>query len=255
MNAPFKFDLAEEFPHLSKAPIVEAAFDIRARASIAWEQESVEERIRGLLPDYPQRQSQRRFQGQLTADTNQPFTATVQDLGWHALVCRTADGLQVAQFQADGFIFSRLAPYLNWDSLQAEALRLWDIYRQIAAPSVITRIGVRFINRLSVEGGKPFEDYLVDPPKSPGDLQANIMGYLSQSTFQVPEHPYFINLAQTLDVRTDGSGLGIILDIDVYTTQEPAADADLTVRLQEMRWLKNKIFFSSLTKKIFKDLK
>jgi uncharacterized protein (TIGR04255 family) len=45
-------------------------------------------------------------------------------------------------------------------------------------------------------------------------------------------------------------GTGLILDIDVFTTQ--GFDLDESIlgrRLLEMRWLKNKVFFGSITGK------
>jgi hypothetical protein len=48
----------------------------------------------------------------------------------------------------------------------------------------------------------------------------------------------------------------LILDIDVFTTKpfEQRADA-IDKRLAEMRWLKNKVFYSSLTKGALEGLK
>ena len=45
-------------------------------------------------------------------------------------------------------------------------------------------------------------------------------------------------------------GIAIILDIDVFTMQPfPLDGADLEQRLAEMRWLKKKSFFGTITSK------
>jgi len=44
--------------------------------------------------------------------------------------------------------------------------------------------------------------------------------------------------------------LALILDIDVFTTQPLELEQSMLVRrLLEMRWLKNKVFFGSVTEK------
>src|SRR5438094_288898 len=40
----------------------------------------------------------------------------------------SVDGRQVVQARLDGFAFSRLKPYKDWDHLRAEAKRLWRDY-------------------------------------------------------------------------------------------------------------------------------
>ena len=47
-------------------------------------------------------------------------------------------------------------------------------------------------------------------------------------------------------------GIALILDIDVFTTHGfELDDSVLERRLSEMRWLKNKVFFGSITEKAF----
>jgi uncharacterized protein (TIGR04255 family) len=68
----------------------------------------------------------------------------------------------------------------------------------------------------------------------------------------VPGHPYAINIIRTIQPSTGngGAGTGVILDIDVFTAQEFEPDeGKLVHRLLEMRWLKNKAFFGSVTEK------
>ena len=63
-----------------------------------------------------------------------------------AIVLNRPTSCYVAQFTRNGFVFSRLKPYEGWETFEAEAKRLWCIYRELAEPSEVQRLGVRFIN-------------------------------------------------------------------------------------------------------------
>ena len=84
------------------------------------------------------------------------------------------------------------------------------------------------------------------------------MGFFHQDNLLVTGHPYVINIVKTVQppqgAGSDGGGL--ILDIDVFTTEpfEERANA-IDKRLAEMRWLKNKVFYSSLTREAVERLK
>ena len=66
-----KIDLTEGFQNLSKAPIVEAAIDVRARAEAPWQEGPVSQQLKGQLPDYPKVVSQKEIQQQFPAQRPQ----------------------------------------------------------------------------------------------------------------------------------------------------------------------------------------
>lgn len=175
---------------------------------------------------------------------------------WGGVRLVSNDKLHIAQFNRDSFVFSRLAPYQSWDHFRGEALRLWSIYVDVAKPSEIQRLGMRFINCISIREKSQLNYFLCAPPKVPENLGLSLLTSLHQDQFAVPEYPaYAINRIQALqslpsnapDERT------LIVDIDVFTCQpdelqpgQPSLDM-LKRRLGEMRWLKNKTFFGSIT--------
>lgn len=253
----FKMDLTELFPPLSRAPIVEAVIGVTARAESVWEESAVSEQFKQRLPEYPDVQAHRevRYEFKHAADA-QP-EQTVHDMGWRGLRCESADKLHIAQFNRDGFSFSRLKPYQSWEQFYQEGMRLWKLYNEIAQSSEVQRLGLRFINRIefSQAEAKP-EDFLENPPKTPRGMEIPFEGFLHQNTFSVPGYPYGVNLVQTVQpAQGANDSWGVILDIDVFTT-EPIANQDLIGQhLTKMRWLKNKVFFGSITTKTLELLK
>ncbi len=86
-------------------------------------------------------------------------------------------------------------------------------------------------------------------------MELPLHGFMHKDTLGVPGHPYAINVIRTIQQLKDNmnGGVALIVNIDVFTTQ--AFDVDNTVlaeQLLEMRWLKNKAFFGSITKKSLK---
>lgn len=164
--------------------------------------------------------------------------------------------MQVVQFQRQGFVFSRLAPYCGWQSFAEEALRLWQTYGELAQPTVIQRIGLRFINRIDCpREGFALKDYLVGSPESPASLPLQREMFLHEDTFRVSGSDYSVHLIRTVRLpQPNADRLSLILGIDVFAAAEELnGDEALRKRLPEMRWLKNKIFFSMITLKA-KDL-
>jgi uncharacterized protein (TIGR04255 family) len=253
VNTPASLEIKsdESFEHLPHAPIVEAVIDIRARPRQQLEESSLRSILEARLGGYGFLDSQRQFQLEVVG--GQPPSQTVQDLGWKGVRFRSSDGKHIAQFNRDGFVFSRLEPYACWDQLFDEGLRLWNVFKELAQPAAIHRIGLRFINRIQLPPGElRFEDYIRPSPIPPTGLELPFHGFMHHDTLAVPGHSYAINIIRTIQPLTadGGAGIGVILDIDVFTAQEFEPDeAKLVHRLLEMRWLKNKAFFGSVTDK------
>jgi uncharacterized protein (TIGR04255 family) len=122
-------------------------------------------------------------------------------------------------------------------------------------PQQITRIGLRFINRITIKQEK-FElaDYYKYPPKPLEEMNWALAGYLHHDVLRVPETPYGVNLIKT--VQDAPKDIGLILDIDVFMQEQFEYNEQyIEERLVEMRWVKNKVFFSSLTDKALSELR
>jgi uncharacterized protein (TIGR04255 family) len=255
MRTPRVVDIKadERFGNLPRAPIVEAVIEIRVRTSRTLEETSLRSILEPKLSDYVFLDSVREYHGELKFESGRLPSQKVQDVGWKGVRFRSSDKKHIAQFNRDGFAFSRLEPYLTWEQLESESDRLWNVYKELAQPVEIQRLGLRFINRIKLPPGELlFEDYIQPAPSSPRDLDLPFHGFMHKDTLAVPGHSYAINVIRTIQQLsgTTESGVALILDIDVFTTEGFDLDsAVLPQRLLEMRWLKNKVFFGSITEK------
>ena len=252
----FKIDLSESFPLLSHAPIIEAVIGLTARPEITWNESEIPEQFKQRLAEYSNFESHFRFSQNFKFDPKSKPEQTTPEKKWLGISCKSENNLHVAQFNRDGFLFSRLKPYQDWEHFCGEGLRLWKLYDEIARPSEIQRMGLRFINRIEFSQDRVrLEDFLEDSPKSPRGMDIPFQAFLHHNTLSVPGEPYSINIVQTIQPPQGDAKFGVILDIDVSTT-EPIVNRDLIEKhLENMRWLKNKVFFGSITTKTLEMIK
>lgn len=244
---PVAIQRDEQFPHLSKAPIVEAIVELRTRAGAEWA-ESIIPSVKAALPEYPTANSLHTSAIHIAVGPGQPSGTPppTPQTGWLGVHLRTEDTLRLARLERDAFGFSQLAPYANWTTFETEALRLWEIHRKLANPSEVQRIGLRFINRIEVPiGTDDLAAVLTSPPKPVAGLALPIAGFIHSETLLVPGHDYVVQLNKTIQPPTEhGCAYAVIIDIDVSS---PGGEKPLAEIFADMRWLKNKVFFSSIT--------
>lgn len=246
----------ERFPHLSRAPIVEAILEIRTRAESSWEEGPLREALSRRLSDYPRVLNRRRMQQEMRINPSKA-EHVVSDIGWTGLEFQTSNGKQVARFDQNAFSFSRLRPYQRWEKFEGEALRLWGLHLSIAHPVEVQRTGLRFINRIQLPTGRiDVEDYLVGGPHQPKGLPMHSNGFLHQDMLGVPGTEFKCQVIRTVQA-SESSDLGpmLILDIDVFTVASTVPSEEvLRKRLENMRYLKNTIFFGTITPKTKESL-
>lgn len=252
-------NLAEDFPHLTKAPIAESVIDIRVSSDVKWDEVALKKDLQSRLKDYPKIEELREFRYHVAVAQvpDQPKHGA-EDLGCVGLKLYSPDGFYIAQFNKGGFVFSRLKPYQDWGKFTGEALRLWKIYRDIFRPVTIQRLGVRFINRISAQSDfQDLGDYYRNPPTELVGFDWPQGGFLAHDVFQVPDTDYAVNILKTrVPPNANEKEPGLILDIDAFTqTPFTYTDDDLNACLERMRWVKNKIFYACITDKILERLK
>lgn len=229
--------------HLRNAPIREALIDLQV-PRLADIPEQVRDDIQGRLgAPYQSAQALRLVEARIaTSPVGGRVTSTDRPRGW---LFRSIDETKVVQFRSDGFTFNRLRPYTNWEQVRDEALPLWAMYLERLQPAAIKRIAVRYINEMSFPT-QDLDRYLDVPPRIPASLDYRIAGHFSQALIEA-RPPISARLAQALEPAVS-EAVTVLLDIDVYRTDEhDVGDDRLRERLDELRDVKNRLFFSSIT--------
>ena len=241
---------SEGFPALRNPPIAEAVLEFRAQPTADWNQERIVEILKERLPDFPELEPQRIVEQQFHAEIGKLPQHSTRDLGWLGVMLTSADKLRRAQFQRQGLIYNRLQPYPGWAAFSDEAIQLWRLFRDVAAPSEIARIGLRYINRIELDSRHfDLKDYFREPPQSPQGVTIPFASFFHQELFSDPASEYSIRLLRTIQSSGDDAAFpSLIVDIDVFTNR-PIVDVRgmMSIRLDEMRWWKNKFFFATIS--------
>ena len=119
------------FPHLSKAPIVEAIVDFRARLPADFDVARFKELHPQFQADYPMVEDRKLVEHKIEQSTGEMPSHSTKDHGVIGYFFRSTDKANIVQFRRDGFTFNRRQPYTSWEQVFPEAIRFWKIYTEI----------------------------------------------------------------------------------------------------------------------------
>ena len=241
--------------HLRNAPITEAIIDFRVKARPEFRPEEFSSLKTQLSDRFPKVDEYRGLQATFGMIQGRGRPPVVQDLGFQGYFFKTSDDKTIAQFRVDGFTFNRLHPYTSWTALFPQALELWRFYSSVSRPEVITRLAVRYINRIMLPSGTiTFETYLRSAPVIPLELPQHVSSFLTRVTVHDPQTDIAAHVAQALESNTQEQRLIVILDIEAYKQSEFAIDDPMIEQtFQQLRTFKNLIFFNSLTEETLRQ--
>ncbi len=241
-----------EYPQLSKAPIVEAVIDFRVTLPSDFKLDAFQPLRSQLAKDYPGFEEQQIVEQTIKQAPGSAAEVSTRFSGIHGYRLLSSDGKNVVQLRRDGFTFSRLNPYTRWDEVFAEAWRLWCMYIEAAGPLELSRIAVRYINRMLLP--LPFsnpEKYLKAPPVTAEGWPTEMNSFLSRVVMTESESDVSVTVIQAFEPQVPGqSGVALIFDIDAYADVSlPPDDVTIRQRFGKLREMKNRVFFNGLTTK------
>jgi len=228
------------------APIVEAVIDIQVSQEVA-KPLDLSKCVDSVSSRFPQRDPIHLIEMEMASNG---FGQTKTEIG-QRLVNETGD--RILQLQQRGFTYSHMPPYSHWDSFRTEALPLWRTFVENCQPHRVTRVAVRYINRLKLPSGKiDLEDYLSIYPHLPKAMPI-FSGLLMQIQMRHEDvHPRcrsVITIAS--EQATDPSYQPLVLDLDVLVDADIATDSsEVWELLDKLRVKKNDLFEASLTDKM-----
>ncbi|MDN7182064.1 TIGR04255 family protein [Caballeronia sp. SEWSISQ10-4 2] len=228
------------------APITEAVIDIQVATPVTVD--TLGQTHLGEEAKYPSSEKLNAATGALffSPEMAPVATASAQPLGH---LYRSPDGKQIYQARTTGYTFSRLAPYPHWAEFCSEARRLWDKYCTVAKPTAITRVAVRYVNRIDIPLPlKSFGDYLRTAPQLSPDLPEGLSGYFMHLMIPLTEIKCEAIINQTIIEPAKPDVVSIVLDIDIFRTVDLPVDEDqLWALLEQLRQAKNRVFEASIT--------
>jgi uncharacterized protein (TIGR04255 family) len=226
------------------APITEAVIEIRTKSAIGAGD------LERLVARFSRRFSspaQKLFEFKVEIGEVRPKAE--QKLSGYRL--STADGTLASNVSLASIATSKLAPYEGWEDLIKEARSNWEMWLKIADWRPISRIGVRYINRIDIPVSGPriqLEDYITFQPRVPPSLDTGIIHFAMNTVVPLGQD----NLMLVLNAGSTPSPIigyqSLILDLDLSRELDlPSNDTDLWVFINTMRARKNEVFEACIT--------
>jgi uncharacterized protein (TIGR04255 family) len=239
-----------EITHLSRAPIIEAIIDFRIEPEKEFPLNKLSDLVAKVGDTYPQHEKRNLFESRVKIMPSQrQISQSTHEKGLHGFFFKSEDEQNIAQFRVDGFTFNHLEPYTSWDPIFTEAKRLWGVYADIMAPEFVTRIAVRYINRLKLPLSiKELSQYLTILPQIPDDLPKSVSSFLIKMVLVEEQTGLMANITQALESGIVSDHVPIIFDIDVYREGRfKPNDPEIWRVFGDLREMKNRIFFRYIT--------
>lgn len=234
-------------PQYTRPPITEVVIEVRVNEPVGFD--SLTKVQRRAARTYPIVDTQLSFEMEVDPQ-GQPVNQRVSPEG---LKLASEDGANVLLMKLASIGTCRLAPYQGWEALFAQAESNWRDWKAVVGYREISRIGVRFINRIDVpwvEGRNPprAEDYIKVGVYFPTPEQ-RYMRYQLQTLLQRDPCMVLLNAATVVSPLVDHAS--ILLDMDYYMegSDLPQRDDELWRSIGMVRSLKNDMFEEMITDK------
>lgn len=238
------------YPHLKNAPIKEALIDIQVLLDEAYSFETMKD---ALLPffsadGFSKVQSIRQIEIHGGRDKEQFVSGSKESLiGFRY---DNADNTKVIQARANGFTFSHLKPYPNWEDFVTETKKYWDNFKQTTKPKQIRRVATRFINSIPLTSDinvvADLKSVFTQPLSLPNKIPQQLQHYFSRIVTK--DRNTDINIVVIAAFEQQEARKNVVLDIDIFKElPNGAEDGEIWNTLNVMREFKNDVFFNLLT--------
>lgn len=251
--------MLKEWPKLNSPPIVEAIFCVDFAGLPALTKKSALALMQNVDSRYAA--SVDMVAQSLTFDMSSADKAVRPDVSWRGLRFLSGKSDVVAlsnmSVQIVRLAYSRLPPYMSWDSFIGTARSILEKFVSVSGMDpVVKRLGVRYVNHLPIaDKSIPLADVISCVPSDPKD----ITGIVSRDFFyRDTSHYAEYDLDATL-VRCAGrNGAGesvIVVDADVFSSPDmEVSKVEWNPLLERTHNLKNALFFGTVSEKFYRGL-
>ncbi|MBW4635964.1 MAG: TIGR04255 family protein [Iphinoe sp. HA4291-MV1] len=234
----------------TRVPITEALIDLQIEVPSEKDVSVLTKFLNDLKSDYPKHEYLLDFQSQFQLDSSLTTTTTITQKYTGFRVFST-DNKQVIQLRLNGFTFSRLAPYDKWESFRDEARRLWEIYCKTIDAKTVTRVAVRYINRIDLPYPfNDFKEFLLTLPEISPKLSQGLSDYFMQLQIPQTDLDAMLVLNEGIIPSDKENSVSVLLDIDLFSNIKISShDNSYWNILENFRIRKNEIFEGCITDK------
>ncbi|MEH1798442.1 MAG: TIGR04255 family protein [Nostoc sp.] len=236
----------------SNPPIEEAICEFRFAPGQAWNFATpglFYEKVRDLYTGEPRQQNSiaTEFKFSQMPPAN-PEVTVIQDLP--KFLFPSADATKLVGVGPNLLSIHSLRPYEGWDEFSHRIDRALQFYLEVAKPVGITRISLRYINRIVVSDDEAVDlsEYVNIYPQFPDSLPSHISGFVTRTELIYEDIP--VGLVITLSDSEPLPGQVVfILDLDISQTwiEKPLSLEEVLSNLHELKSRQGQAFESLIT--------
>jgi len=226
----------------SKPPVIEALCEIYFSDS-SWDDTIPGAFYERIKADYPKKQQKKIQEAKITMGPNQAVAGVRQLPPWMQFV--SDEKCRMIQLAENLLVVNQLHPYPHFEEWEPEIYRSLRIYKELASPREIMRLGLRYINRIVIPKAKvQMEHYFTIYPKLPEGLGDSHGSFVVR--VEVPqvkqEHTVLITFG-TAPLPEKGQ-IGQAFMLDLYDIMDIKKDVDDDVLKAEVRRAHNNIIIA-----------
>jgi uncharacterized protein (TIGR04255 family) len=241
-------------PKYLKPPIEEAVCDIQFAPGTDWDPTMpgrLFEKLRHVYGEKPRMQQVVEAQVRGSNSQGNPSLSLKQTITKQRVQLLAEKGTRIVGVGAEQLTVHMLRPYTQWADFQPRILQALKAYQEIAAPEGVTRIGLRYINRITIEQENPeLEKYFTIPPRFPKtDRPSKIMAFFNRKESQYLDKPIRIVVTfADMESASPGSS-SYLFDIDIILMKddEPFPLEEIEAPLEDIKTRHREVFESLIT--------
>jgi uncharacterized protein (TIGR04255 family) len=200
-----------------------------------------------LAARYPSKTDRRSVSSTIdlaTADVK----SNVEHVGYDLV---NVDGNRTIIAEIGSLVFSQRGSYSGWSEFSEWINSEIQIFSHLLNDVPISRLGVRFVNRLDIpiqDGLGHFEDYVTVYPRTFPFGGENLSRFVVSFGREIPESNIGFNITCGTVESPAPSTLGILLDIDSFAVLSKGEKiGELIGTISALRDVKNRVFENAIT--------
>ncbi len=214
-----------------KPPVIEALCEIYFAGS-SWDDTVPGAFYERVKSDYPQKLQRTIQEAQITFGVGQAAAGVRQLPSWMQFI--SDEKHRMVQVAQDLLVVNQLAPYPHFEEWEPSIYDTLRVYGELARPQQISRIGVRYINRVVIPNSQVrLEDFFTIYPSLPqnlGDAHGPFMVRV-----EVPKGDHMVLITFGTAPLPDPGQVGQAFMLDLYDVLVTNAPVDEDAIKREVR--------------------
>jgi uncharacterized protein (TIGR04255 family) len=235
-----------------KPPIEEAVCDIQFAPGTDWDPTMpglLFEKLKGTYGEKPR--EQQLVEAQLQSPTGEGSSTLQHRYGKMRVQLLAEKGTRIVGISQDQLSVHMLRPYTKWEDFRPRIMDAMKAYREVALPEGVTRIGLRYINRIVINESDPqLHKYFEIPPRFPKvEPVTKILAFFNRKESEYLDKPIriVVTFADVEPRQSEKSSYILDLDIIWMRADDPIPFDELPDVIEDMKTRHRQVFESLIT--------